>query len=193
MALRSDLHVRDAQLLVLLLRALVDLYFDLRVVCRRMRVVNEAIGERVVEDESERGVTFRQLLDPVNMGAERSAVGTVASKWVDLLQLVGNFGEHALDCRVDAAESARLQLEVDLGEADHARVALEHVPVDVLRALDVEGDFGGFLGNATALLDFRAFVPASLAAERHDDDLFEEGDSGTAHLDHSRVEAGGAG
>ena len=49
----SDNHVGDSEFFLLLRRAVVDIDFDLRVVLRRIRVVDEAVRERIVQNECE--------------------------------------------------------------------------------------------------------------------------------------------
>ena len=49
----SDNHVGNSEFFLLLRRAVVDIDFDLRVVLRRTRVVDEAVRERIVHNEGE--------------------------------------------------------------------------------------------------------------------------------------------
>ena len=109
-----------------------------------IRIVYEAISEWVVEDESKWSITLGQLLDPADEYFEVCAVSTVTSEWIYLLELVRNFSEHALNCRVDAAKSSWLQFKVNLWDLDEASLALEHVSVDIYRVLHVESDLRGF-------------------------------------------------
>jgi len=53
----------------------------------------------------------------------------------------------------------------------------------------MESDHARLGGDAASLLDLCAFVAAIVAAVGHNDDLLEEGNRGTAHLDESVVEA----
>ena len=51
----------------------------------------------------------------------------------------------------------------------------------------------GLSRDTASLLDLCTLVSADFASVGHNDDLFEEGDRGDAHLDHARVEAAWAG
>ena len=55
-----DHHVGDAEILVLLRRAIIDFDLDLRIVLWSVRIVDEAIGERVIHDDCERSLAFFQ-------------------------------------------------------------------------------------------------------------------------------------
>ena len=122
----------------MLFRALVDFDLDLGVVLWRMRIVNEAVGERVIQNECERCVALCQHFDLINEGAEECAVRAVTCERISLSQLINYFLKHALHSRVETAQGTWLQCQINLWDLDHARVALKDVPVDILKFLHME-------------------------------------------------------
>lgn len=66
LSLSVTLHVRNAQIVILFLRSLVDRYIDLWVILGCIRIVNEAIGEGVVKGERKRALPRLHILQLVD-------------------------------------------------------------------------------------------------------------------------------
>ena len=86
-----------------------------------------------------------------------------------------------------------MQFNVELGDRHEASITLEDVSVHVCSISATESDLGGLFRDATALLDLSTLVSTNFATVCHNDDLFEERNSRTAHSDFSRIEATRAG
>ena len=101
----------------MLLSAVVDSNLDLRVVYGRSRVVDEAVGERVVHHKGEGVFSSSQPFDLFNELLELDVVSRISlSKGVDFLHLVDDLREHSFDRSVDTSEGAWLKLKVDFGD-----------------------------------------------------------------------------
>ena len=55
-------HIVEAKLLILFFCTIVDLYLDLRIILGCVRVVNEAVREWIVQDQSKRRVALNERL-----------------------------------------------------------------------------------------------------------------------------------
>ena len=138
-------HVCDSEVFFLLLRAIVNFNLNLRVILGRSRVVNEAVGQRVVHYNCEGLLARRQVLRSINELLElRVGCAVALAERISLLKVLDELLQHTLYRSVHATQRARLHLEVNLWDFEQARVALEDVPVHVVRLLHTEGDLGGF-------------------------------------------------
>ena len=183
--LRSDDHLGDTKLVVLLFSAFVDLNFDLRVILRSVGVVNEAVGESIIQDKSEWSITFDEFLDLDDEFTEQTSVLSTISgvERIDFFELVRDLSEQSFNCSVDTSKSTWLQLKVDLRNDNSACVTLEDISVDINRVLHVESDLASLGRNSATLLNLSTLMTTSLTVVCHDNDLFEIGNCGAAHLD----------
>ena len=117
----SNSHVVDAKVLILLVGALVDLNLDLRVVLWRIWVINETVGEGVIEHQSEWLLSFAQFSQIVQELHKDLAVSAVsAAKWIAIAQVTVNLLKEALHSGVATSKSSRLQSKVKLDDLQAA-------------------------------------------------------------------------
>mmetsp|Transcript_6616 Transcript_6616/g.9974 ORF Transcript_6616/g.9974 Transcript_6616/m.9974 type:complete len:249 (-) Transcript_6616:440-1186(-) len=102
-------------------------------------------------------------------------------KWVPFDQVLLDFSQQAFQRCVHAAQGAHFQLELKLGKVKMARVRLQNVPREVAGVQNTQRVAGPLLRDLSSPFDLVALVPATLAVERHDDDLLEVGNIGHAH------------
>jgi hypothetical protein len=88
-----------------------------------------------------------------------------------LRQLLIYLVQDALEGREAAAERARVQDEVDLGDLEPARLRLEDIAAEVFAIFDLERDAFALLGDGRARLDLVVTIAASVAVRGHDQDV----------------------
>jgi len=151
---KSYIHVVDAEFFVLVPSAAVHLDVNLRVVSRRVRVVDEAVGKWVVQNHSEGLLASLQHLEAIDELQELEVgVGVAAAEGVGVAQMRGDVVQEAFHSRVHAAKRAGLELKLDLGDLEAASFRLEYISVQILSSLHIKHDLSGLIGDATTLLD----------------------------------------
>lgn len=120
---------------MLLLRTVVVEHAAVRVLLRKVRVLHEAVARRVVHDQREgkfgtRGQRVQTLTEGfdllVHIGTRLLAVRLL------LAQLIGHTADHALHRVEVSALRGGGDVQLDLGNADRAVVALDHLTIQVL-------------------------------------------------------------
>lgn len=190
------LHILQPQLLFLLLRAVIVRLRNLGI--RRRRVnegLDEAAGEGIGKDDGE-GLAaadgrVKAGKEGVPLGLIVNLVGVAALE--DLaVQVVADLREETFHGGEATAESARVDLELQLGALEGTGLALQDVAREVGGVGDREADDFALLGDLAARLDVVGAVAAVIADGGHDDDLLEVRDLDHLHVRGAGVHAAGA-
>ena len=98
-----------------------------------MRVVDEAVGKRIVKYQREWNVALFICLELLDESFPLSADSAISrAEGVGLSHTCHGFIKHALHSGVHTAESARLEAQLKLWNLESAGVALEYVSSQVL-------------------------------------------------------------
>lgn len=165
-----------------------SVFFDchLRIGVRSVDVLNEGVGERVIQDDfeglSDGGEVAESLVEGSHFFTV-SFLGRVARDERVKGETVLDVLQQAFDGGELATQSTWRQAQTDGRDVEASSFGFEDVAVQVFGGGQPQGDAATKRRNAASSTHFVGAIAAVAAGEGHENDFAEVGDVGDQHLD----------